>query len=94
MTYVPQPMDVKDVQLPDELNEIVEVLAKNVHELWAHGRIEQGWIYGIERDDSLKTHPSLIPYEELPEAEKEYDRKTALGTLQFITKSGFKISKE
>lgn len=92
--YVPQPMDTSDIQLPKELNELVEQMAKNVHEVWAQSRISQGWTYGKERSDALKQHPCLIPYEELPEVEKAYDRDTALGTLKLIRKLGFKISKE
>jgi ryanodine receptor 2 len=91
--YVPQPMDTSDVQLPEELNVLIEQMAKNVHEVWAQNRMEQGWTYGEERNDALKHHPCLIPYEELPESEKEYDRDTALGTLKLICKLGFKISK-
>ena len=92
--YVPKPMDTKDVQLPEELNVLIEQMAKNVHEVWAQSRIEQGWTYGNERSDALKTHPCLVPYEELPEVEKAYDRDTALGTLKLICKLGFKISRE
>lgn len=92
--YVPQPVDTSNVQLPTELDELVEKIAENVHEVWAQSRIKQGWTYGEERNDVLKTHPCLVPYEELPEEEKAYDRDTALGTLRLITKLGFKITKE
>ena len=92
--YVPQPMDTSDVQLPQELNELVEKMARNVHEVWAQSRISQGWTYGPERSDTLKHHPCLVPYEDLPEVEKAYDRDTALGTLKLICKLGFKITKE
>lgn len=92
--YVPQPMDTSDVQLPQELNELVEKMAKNVHEVWAQSRISQGWTYGPERNDALKHHPCLVPYEDLPEVEKAYDRDTALGTLKLICKLGFTITKE
>lgn len=92
--YVPRPVDTNDVVLPVELDELVENIAKNVHEVWAQSRIEQGWTYGEERNDVLKTHPCLIPYEELPEEEKAYDRDTAFGTLKLITKLGFKITKK
>ena len=68
-------------------------MAKNVHEVWAQSRLEQGWIYGKERNDALKQHPGLIPYEDLPEIEKAYDRDTAIGTLKLMIKLGFKISK-
>ena len=92
--YVPQPMDTSDIQLPDELNVLIEQMAQNVHEVWAESRIAQGWSYGEERNDTLKHHPCLVPYEELPEVEKAYDRDTALGTLKLISKLGFKITKE
>lgn len=92
--YIPQPMDTSDIQLPEELMPLVEQMAKNVHEVWAQSRLEQGWIYGIERNDVLKHHPCLIPYEDLPEIEKAYDRDTAIGTLKLMVKLGFKISKD
>ena len=87
-------MDTSDVQLPEELNALVEDMAKNVHDVWARNRIQQGWIYGSERNDTLKHHPCLVAYEELPEMEREYDRDTAVETLKLITKLGFKIVRD
>lgn len=92
--YIPYPVDLSGIELPSELNELAELMAKNVHEVWAQTRISQGWTYGEERNDDKKTHPCLIPYEELPESEREYDRNTALSTLKLIAKLGFKIRKE
>lgn len=92
--YIPQPMDTSDIRLPEELNVLIEHMAENVHEVWARSRVEQGWTYGEERNDALKQHPCLVPYDELPEVEKEYDRNTALETLKLITKLGFKITRE
>lgn len=91
--YVPRPVDTSDIQLPDELGGLVEQMARNVHEVWAQSRIGQGWTFGPERNDDLKTHPCLVPYEDLPESEKDYDRDTALSTLKLITKLGFCISR-
>ena len=91
--YVPKPVDTSDIQLPEELNELVEKMAENVHEVWAQSRISQGWTYGAQRSDALKQHPCLVPYNELPEIEKAYDRDTAVGTLKLIAKLGFKITK-
>lgn len=90
--YTPQPIDTTDVELPKELEQLVEEMSKNVHEVWAETRIKQGWTFGEQRNDELKTHPCLVPYEELPEEEKEYDRNTSIGTLKLIMKLGFKIS--
>ena len=92
-TYIPQPLDTSDVNLPQELEVLVEHMAKNVHEVWAAGRIADGWTYGEKRDDEKKTHPCLVPYEELPESEKEYDRNTSIETLKFIMSQGFSIVK-
>lgn len=89
--YNPKPIDTSDVVLPPDLEQLAEKMAKNVHEVWADSRLAEGWCYGEERDDANKTHPCLIPYEELPEEEKEYDRNTSIGTLKLIMKLGFKI---
>lgn len=91
--YTPKPIDTTDIELPAALNQLVEQMAKNVHEVWAQTRIAQGWSYGAKRDDAKKTHPCLVPYEELPEEEKVYDRQTSIGTLKLIMKLGFKIEK-
>lgn len=91
--YIPQPIDTSDIELPEELNPLLEAMAKNVHEVWAQTRIAQGWKYGPERNDAEKRHPMLIPYEELPEDEKVYDRNTSVETLKLILKLGFKITR-
>ena len=91
--YEPNPLDLSGVSLPSELEELMEIIAKNVHENWAQQRISEGWTYGEARDDINKTTPCLVPYEELPEIEKAYDRLTAGQTLKAIVASGFSIIK-
>jgi hypothetical protein len=91
--YVPQPLDTKGVQLPQDLEQLVEKMALNVHEVWAAGRISDGWTWGPVRNDELKHHPCLIPYEELPDSEREYDRHTAVETLKLILSLGYRIEK-
>lgn len=92
--YIPQPENIEHIRLPEELNILVEAIAENVHEVWAKSRMEQGWTLGAERNDQLKQHPCLVPYAELSEEEKDYDRNTAMNTLKLIEKLGFKITKE
>lgn len=92
--YTPKPIDTSDIILPEDLAELAEQLAKNVHEVWSQTRMEQGWTYGEERDDLQQKHPCLIPYEELPESEKLYDRNTSQQTLKLIMKLGFRIVRE
>lgn len=91
--YIPQPMDTTAIELPQELKNLAEQMAKNVHEVWSSGRMAEGWTYGEVRDDARKTHPCLVPYEELPESEKEYDRNTSIETLKFIMSQGFSVVK-
>ena len=93
MDYTPKPIDTSSVSLPVALEPLVEQMEKNVHEVWAQKRIEEGWKYGEKRDDELRLHPCLVSYEQLPEIEKEYDRSTALETLKLIIKLGFTIEK-
>ena len=89
--YRPKPIDTGDVTLPEELDTLTELIAANVHDVWAAGRIEEGWTYGPVKDDRTKTTPLLIPYESLPESEKDYDRNTATETLKVILKMGYVI---
>ena len=91
--YNPKPVDTSAVVLDSEILELCELIAENTHEVWAEGRIKGGWSFGEKRDDEKKLHPCLIPYGELPESEKEYDRNTSMETLKLIIKLGYKITK-
>ena len=91
--YTPNPLNTDDILIPDSLKVLTEALSKNVHEVWAAGRIAAGWKYGPVRDEIKKEHPCIIPYEELSEEEKDFDRATALSTISFIIANGFSINK-
>ena len=92
--YRPDPIDTSNVNLPQELLELTEKIAENVHENWSVGRISQGWTYGKIRDDVKKTTPCLVPYSELTESEKQFDRVTALETVKLIIALGYTIEKK
>ena len=92
--YDPQPIDVKDFQLSDDIKDLIEAIAENSHDIWARQRMDEGWTYGPVRDDDHKKHPDLMPYSDLPESEKEYDRITAKGILQLVQRLGYKIEKD
>lgn len=92
--YTPKPVDTSHIELSQDLLELTEKIAENVHDVWATGRIREGWTYGESRDDSKKTTPCLVPYDELSESEKEYDRNTAVETIKLIISLGYEISKK
>ncbi len=53
----------------------VETMARVEHIRWCWDKILHGWIYGKVKDERKKTHPAIIPYEDLSESEKEKDRE-------------------
>ena len=89
--YHPRPLDTQGVELSEELLALVELLAQNAHDIWALQRMSDGWRFGPERCDSSLRHPCLIPYSELPDTEKAYDRNAVLGTVRAIIALGFVI---
>lgn len=89
--WVPEPDKTSVIELPESLHPLIESLAEKVHNRWAERRIEEGWAFGPERNDRLKTTPNLVPYAELPEVEKNYDRTTALTTLRNLYGLGYRV---
>ena len=92
--YVPKPIDTSKIVLSDEILDLVELLSKNTHEVWSVGKLEEGWTYGELLDQEKKQHPSLIPYEELSDVQKDYDRNTSIETLKVLIALGFEIKKK
>jgi RyR domain len=93
LDYTPDPLDTSKIQLSPEILELAELLAKNTHDTWARQRLADGWTYGPRRDDAAKHHPGLVPYEQLSESEKDYDRRVTQETLKAIVLLGFRIEK-
>jgi ryanodine receptor 2 len=92
-TYDPQPVDNSAIELSPDLLELTEQLAENAHDHWAKRRIAEGWSWGPARDDEARRHPCLVPYDQLPESEKQYDRDTAIETLRAIIALGYRVER-
>ena len=92
--YKPEPLDTQAIELPDELQQLLERLAENTHDVWARQRMADGWTWGPHRDDAAKKNPCLVPYADLPESEKVYDRQTAGEVLKAILKLGYKVQRD
>lgn len=91
--YRPHPIDLSDVELPDDIEYLREAIAENAHEVWAKARQAEGWTYGSERNDQLKQTPDMVPYSDLNDSEREYDRQMAMNTLKLMRKLGYDIVK-
>jgi hypothetical protein len=91
MRYEPKPVDTTAVQLPESLQGLTERLAENTHDVWARRKLADGWTHGPTVDAATKHHPDLVPYDQLPEDKKEYDRDSALETLKLILALGYGI---
>jgi ryanodine receptor 2 len=87
------PTDLSDISLPEGYDDIREEIAEEIHKRWATERIAQGWTYGECRNDKLKITNCLVPYKDLPEEEKEYDRTTAETAIKLMIKKGYRIDK-
>ena len=92
-TYTPKTIDTAHVQLTPDVEELVERLAENNHDIWAQKRIDEGWRCGQRRSDDAKEHPDLVPYDQLPESEKEYDKTTVVEVLKTIVAFGYELRK-
>ncbi len=91
MTYEPRPVDTTHIALTPKILQLTERLAENAHDLWAVKRLAEGWTYGPEKRGDIKQTPLLVPYADLSEAEKQYDRDLALETLKAVLALGFQI---
>ena len=80
-TYEPKPIDTSNIMLPSDVVALGEKLAEHVHDTWAVGKLAEG----------ITDHADLIPYNDLTEDKKDYDRNTAFGTLRAIYALGFRI---
>jgi hypothetical protein len=71
--------------------EEIELLAEMEHKRWMAERLEQGWKPGATRDDAKKIHPYLVPYEDLEELVKDYDREPVRSIPSLLREAGYEI---
>lgn len=90
-TYHPKLLDLMHVELPEGFEKLREAIAENAHDRWALERQSEGWTYGAKRDDSKLETPDMVPYAQLPESEKQYDRIMAEDTIKLLLALGCKI---
>ncbi|WKY11480.1 hypothetical protein Q1695_003218 [Nippostrongylus brasiliensis] len=91
--YKPQPLDTHEITLPDELNTLIEALARNTHNVWAKEKIKRGWTFGLSEfvDATQKRSPHLVPYEEVDNRIKEANKESAAENLRALQLFGIFI---
>lgn len=89
--YEPHPVDLSGITLDQDLQELTEMIAEHVHDVWAVKRFKAGYTYGPVRDDNLKHNPDLVPYSMLPEGEKDYDRDMAVNAIKLVKRLGYRL---
>jgi len=91
LTYEPRPIETSHIALTPRILELTERLAENAHDLWAVKRLAEGWTLGPEKRGDIRQTPLLVPYAELSQTEKQYDRDLALETLKALLALGYSL---
>ncbi|XP_050555813.1 ryanodine receptor isoform X26 [Spodoptera frugiperda] len=89
--YKPAPLDLSAVTLTPKMDELVDQLAENTHNLWARERIQQGWTYGLNEDPDMHRSPHLVPYPKVDDAIKKANRDTASETVRTLLVYGYNL---
>jgi ppGpp synthetase/RelA/SpoT-type nucleotidyltranferase len=87
--------EVRHVDSPvvfaDFTDEEVERMAELEHGRWNLDRLSDGWRFGRPRDDARKLHDCLVPWNELPEDIKKYDRIGVRAFPAILAKAGLEV---
>ena len=87
--YKPAPLDLSAIELTTKMEELVDRLSENTHNVWARERISQGWTYGLNEDSEGKRSPHLVQYKDVDEAIKVANRNTASETVRTLLVYGY-----
>jgi hypothetical protein len=64
--------------------EQIELLSRMEHERWSAPLWISGWNTGVKRDEMNRLHPDLIPYDDLSEGTKGYDRDQVKAVAEYL----------
>ncbi len=69
----------------------VERLARMEHDRWMQEKMASGWTYGPERNNALKIHDKLVPYDQLSEQDKDMDRDPVRKIPEMLANVGWGV---
>jgi hypothetical protein len=71
----------------------LEMLARMEHDRWAADLVRDGWRPGDVKDPESKTHPMLVDWDELSEAERDKDRDAVRKIPATLRLAGFRLER-
>ncbi|KAL4003146.1 RIH domain family protein [Acanthocheilonema viteae] len=80
----PNPVDVSEILLDDDLKSVIAKFAEHFHDSWASRKIEKGWSYGELYSRQDLTHPRLKPFALLPDFEKNFYKERCAECLRAL----------
>ena len=72
---------------PDE----IERLARMEHDRWMAAKRQAGWRHGPAKDDAVKSHPCIVPFDDLPVDEQDKDRNAVRQIPAMLARVGFRV---
>uniref|UniRef100_A0A915K5J2 B30.2/SPRY domain-containing protein n=1 Tax=Romanomermis culicivorax TaxID=13658 RepID=A0A915K5J2_ROMCU len=81
--YKPAPLDTREIQLDEKMMDLVELLAKNTHYVWAKDKIGKGWTYGANDDPLTKRSCHLVPYDFVDSRIKDANRAMSTEVIKY-----------
>lgn len=94
--YEPHPINLEDIEIGEDLLDLIEPIAENLHDVWAEDKLMQGIRYA-PLDNNGHEKPGhnhyLVPFSQMTEEEKQPDIKSARQTLKLLKRLGFSIAR-
>ncbi len=81
------------IQLPEFVPDDVERMAEMEHGRWNVERFDSGWRYGEKKDEARKLSPYLVPWQQVPDSIKVYDREAVRTWPKILAQAGFQVSR-
>jgi len=71
---------------------LLDLLARLEHDRWSREKIDAGWRYAPRREPQDRIHECLIPWDEMPDDLRQYDRQYVQNLPELLFKTGYAIT--
>ncbi len=70
---------------------LLDELARDEHDRWMAAKTAAGWAYGPHTDELARRHDALLPWDDLPESQKDKDRALVIGIPAILSRCGYAV---